>query len=452
MNHGMSEVILKYIRGRADARLDKLNKEADKQRKDAASDTLVLAEIDEGLAARRAEELARFVPNAWLCDAANRARQISFATHPLKFTHTDAKGASSVFAGPGDLHAALLSTASLSAPAIDVSGNAAALDVAQLLQLEHGGLNLANMIAQDDMSALEPFADDAAQLDDWRQSFKSVFSDKNIRAHTLTKQIYFPLPEQGYHLLSPLFSSSLAQALFQRIGESRFSDSAKENRKLRREGKFSPVATVDYPNVAVQKFGGTNAQNVSILNARRGGRAFLLSSRPPVWQNRVLPSLTRKNAFWEAYARHNGRHAFQTAKALKEFLTKKVDDDSTLAIRQHRAGLVDELIDALLHYAAEVQAMREQAGWSARAKLSRAEQLWLDPYRVDGDFQEERAKSDWQQDIANQFAAWLNRQLQSDKLVMKDVEFDVWSKLLARKLARLKEDLSWDDDTGGLAA
>lgn len=453
MQSKMSELINVYIQDRQRSRLEKLNKEAEKQKKEAADDALAVAEIEAAQASKRAEELARLTPNAWLCDAAARAKQISFATHPLKFTHPEAKGASSVFLnGDGKPDGAYLTTASLASPSIDVSGNAAALDVAQLLQLSHDGITLASMIAQGDMSALEPFADNPEQLDQWRQSFQSVFADKDIRAHTLTKQVYFPLADGSYHLLSPLFSSSMAQATFQRVSDSRYTDASKDIRKLRREGKFSPAPTVDYPNVALQKFGGTNAQNVSILNARRGGRAFLLSCQPPVWRNRFLPSLNHKAAFWQAYMRFDGRKAWHTVKALKEFLTKKVEADSTLAIRQHRAELVDELIDLLLQYAAELQTMRDHAGWSADSKLSREEQLWLDPYRSDADFQEERAKNDWQALIAKQFAAWLNDQLQSKKLVPKDTEYEVWEKLLERKLARLTEDLGMDDDWEGMAA
>ncbi len=462
MNDAMVKMINDYIQGRLSARLDKLDKEAEKQKKEAEADALAVAEIDATHARKRAEELASFDPNVWLCDAAARAKQISFATHPLKFTHPEAKGASSVYAlgsaGANDdgkdstKDSAYLCTAALAAPAIDVSGNAAALDVAQLLQLAHGGVTLAVMIAQNDMSALQPFAQNAEQLEDWRQSFQSVFADKDIRAHTLSKQVYFPLPDGSDHLLSPLFSSSLAQALFQRISDSRYPDAAKEARKLRREGKFSSVPTVDYVNVAVQKFGGTNAQNVSILNARRGGRAFLLSCQPPVWRNRILPSLNHKNAFWQAYARYDGRKAWHTVKTLKAYLTQKADVDSTLEIRQNRADLVDELMDCLLQYAAELQGMREHSGWSADSKLSRAEQLWLDPYRNDADFRTERAKNDWQQEIARQFAAWLNEHLKSEKLEMKDVEHDEWAKLLDRKLARLKDDLGTDDEWEGMAA
>ena len=160
MDHKMVLLIEQYIQGRADARLEKLDKETAKSNKEAAADSLALAAIAETHAAKHAEEVARYQPHAWLTSAASRAKQISFATHPLKFTHTDAKGGSSVYAPKRDSATTrYLTTASLPQPTIDVDGNAAALDVAGLLQLEANGISLASLIAQNDMSALQPFAE-----------------------------------------------------------------------------------------------------------------------------------------------------------------------------------------------------------------------------------------------------------------------------------------------------
>lgn len=438
MNAAMHEQIKQYIQSRADARLEKLDKEATKQ-----------GDASDSVAAKRQDELAQFQPRTWLSDAALRAKQLNFATHPVKFTHSDAKGASSVYALGSDTQdeqGTFLSTSSLKSALIDVAGNAAALDVAQLLQLEVAGVSLASLIKQGDMSALQPFAEDEAQLAQWQQGFSAVFADKEIRSHSLAKQVYFPLEDGSYHLLSPLFSSSLAQALYQRINDSRYSDAAIENRKLRRENKPSELPTVDFRNIAVQKFGGTKPQNISQANSRRGGKAYLLSCQPPVWQSRLLPSLHQKNAFWAAYERRDDYHAKNTVRRLKLFLTKHLEDDSNKRLRDQTIALVDELIDTMLQYAAEIQSMTEHIGWSAQAKIIREEQLWLDPYRKDESFREERARNEWQEKIAEQFAGWLNHKLKSDKLNMKSSEFTVWKNMVEQRLARLKEDLIYDSE------
>lgn len=439
----MSELIANYIQGRARARLEKLDKETEKLKKETAFDLLALADLSAELAIKRAAEEAKFKPSIWLSDAAIRAKQISFVSHPLKFTNTDAKG-SSFYAvkSKDESDENYLTTAALINPRIDVVGNAAALDVASLLQLKVDSISLADLIAQDDMSALQPLAENAAQLEDWRHGFKQALVDKDIRSHVLAKQLYFPIAENNYHLISPLYASSLSQSIYQRISDSRYTDAAKETRKLKKEGKFSTAITVDFLSVAVQTFGGTKPQNVSKLNSSRGGKSFLLSCQAPTWGKRMLPPSTHKNSFWQEY----GRRAWRTAKELKSFLLKIVELDSTERRRDKRADLVDELVDILLQYAAEVQNLTEHTGWSEKSKLSRAEQLWLDPLRQDVQFRTERKSKNWQQDIANQFASWLNYQLKDDKLTMNDAVYHVWSKLLEQKLARLKEDISFEEE------
>ena len=64
-------------------------------------------------------------------------------------------------------------------------------------------------------------------------------------------------------------------------------------------------------------------------------------------------------------------------------------------------------------------------------KLSRAEQLWLDPHRAELDevFAAELDKNDWQEVIADQFARWFNSRLKHEKLTMGDAEYAEWKTL-----------------------
>jgi CRISPR-associated protein Csy1 len=434
MNNTMSDLIKNYIQARADVRLEKFDKEVEKQKKESP-------EQDADLANKRIEEAAKYGVNAWLTDAAIRAKQISFATHPPKFTHSDAKG-SSVYITDSKQAWPYLCTATLQAPASDVVGNAAALDVAGLLQLAVGGVTLANQLAQNDVSSLQAFTSDEAQLAEWLQGFKQALSVKELRSHALAKQLYFPVASDSYHLISPLFSSSMAQALHERIGESRYSEEAKAVRKLKREDKFSTQSTVDYLNVAVQTYGGTKPQNISLLNSGRRGQAYLLSCRPPVWDKKARPPANKKDAFWREYSWRTRR----ISRVFKEYLLSIKELDSTKPRRDRRAVFVDDLIESLLQFAAEIQQLGEQEEfrcWSALSQLNKSEQLWLDPWRGQWDeaFKADYEAKDWQSDIANQFASWLNFKLMDDKLLMKDVEHREWSNTLEEKIASLRFDL-----------
>lgn len=453
----LSAKIAAYISERAKPKLEDLAKKAEKERKKAADSPETLAALEADLAEEELALKLKFEPAAWLTDAARRAGQIAFATHPVKFTNSQAKGASSRYADPGPPQpegmpdGSLISTASLSRPVIDVDGNAAALDVAALLQLEQDGRMLLRCVQERDAEPLRPFAANEEQLAGWMKGFAQVLAAAAPSSHTLAKQLYFPAGGGQYHLLSPLFSSSLAQAAHERIQQARFSDEAKEVRKAKREEKFHKSLSVDYPNTAVMSFGGTKPQNVSQLNSRRGGKVHLLSCAPPVWKRRAAPPLGTNTVF----SRHHfGAYAHQETWLLNNFLERVANRDSTVEIRDRRAELIDRIIDQLIQYAAEVQT-NFAAGWSSdeeKCKLNRAEQLWLDPRRGSAalttqqyaaEFKAEREKNEWQGEIADRFARWLNKRIEGKAKILStgDVEHREWKSLLQTKLRLLRDDL-----------
>jgi CRISPR-associated protein Csy1 len=424
----LTEKIENYIQTRGKNKLEVFDKKALQERGRFSENSAELEKLEAELLIERAGIVAKFQPNAWLNSAAKRAKQINLVTHALKFIHTEAKGSSIYCVQALDetaLEACYLSTANLKQPEIDVVGNAAALDVASLLQLQSNGVSLISLLAKGEASSLRPFAEDDEQLEQWLTGFKKVLQSDVCSSHTLAKQLYFPVPTDGYHLLAPLYASSFLQALNNRITDSRFSEEAKEARKAKREERYTDVLVTNYPNVAVQTFGGTKPQNVSQLNSKRGGKAFLLSCQPPIWRRQQRPP---KN-FWYEY----DRRAWRCANSLASFLGK-VKDKTNMAIRYKRAELVDRLIHLLLDYAAEIQSLDAHVGWSADSSLSQKEKLWLDPYRNDLAFQVERKETDWQEDIAEKFAAWLNHKLAKQKLSVGDSEYKEWVKLAKQQL------------------
>ena len=107
------------------------------------------------------------------------------------------------------------------------------------------------------------------------------------------------------------------------------------------------VLLVDYPDLAVQSFGGTKPQNISRLNSLRGGKSYLLRSTPPIWISIKKPPV-KKYAFWKDY----GRMVAHDLKGLKNYLKTKQNNKE---IRIKIDNQIDLLLDWLLVAAAEVQ-------------------------------------------------------------------------------------------------
>ncbi|WP_339806781.1 type I-F CRISPR-associated protein Csy1 [uncultured Marinobacter sp.] len=389
---------------------------------------------------KRAALQEQFQYENWIGDAARRVRQIQLVTHSLKATHPDAKG-SSLYAPPNSLGAkSLVGTHSLGASFHgDVVGNAAALDVYKFLRLQLNGKSLLDRVLERDEALMEALSDSRDQADEWVDAFASITEPGDVNSsHTRAKQIYFlvgddPGNNDHFHLLAPLYATSLAHHVFLQINEDRFGDSSKAARKARYDEKAFEHGYFVYPELAIQKLGGTKPQNISQLNSERGGNNYLLASMPPNWTSRdITPPLKADSVFPRFGTRLEVR---RVTRRLVQFLA--TDPAKTMDTRNHRDELLNDLCGELLQFAAELRTL--PPGWSESGdcKLNEAEVLWLDPGRAEWDeaFRARWKAGDWPGEVRHRFANWLNSAL-SKVIAAGDPEHRHWSE-------ELKNDGNW---------
>lgn len=399
-------------------------------------------------AAKQAELRASHAPASWLGDAVRRADQIQLVTHGLKYTHPDARGSSLNSQGNPVAGPHLVGSHSLHGRyEPDVVGNAAALDVYKFLRLEVDGHTLLALAIAGDPALASALSDDPAEAADWVAAFARLAQPRETPAsHTLAKQVYWPLDDGGYHLLAPLFPSSLAHQIWTTISEDRFGEVAKAARAARRDRQAYPHGIREYQSLAVRKFGGTKPQNISQLNSERHGENYLLAALPPIWRSDpVRPPLRVETIFGSWFG--NRRRVRLLTDALRKYLVSvRGPTRNNVLIRQNRTDWVDAIITELLQFAAELHEL--PAGWSAGpdCRLHSAERYWLDPYRglTDADFAASRAAPDWRDVICERFGHWLNARLDTDQTPMGEAEFDAWRGELDGQLRHLREDLDHD--------
>ncbi|HBO2747046.1 type I-F CRISPR-associated protein Csy1 [Pseudomonas aeruginosa] len=422
----LRQFIESFIQERLQGKLDKLHPDEDDKRQ-----TL--------LATHRRE--------AWLADAARRVAQLQLVTHTLKPIHPDARGSNlhSLPQAPGQ--PGLAGSHELGDKLVsDVVGNAAALDVFKFLSLQYQGKNLLNWLTEDSAEAVQALSDNAEQAREWRQAFIDITAVKGAPAsHSLAKQLYFPLPGSGYHLLAPLFPTSLVHHVHALLREARFGDAAKAAREARNRRESWPHGFSEYPNLAIQKFGGTKPQNISQLNSERYGENWLLASLPPHWEGQEVRAPLQQASVFEHHFGQSPEVAELTS-TLRRFLATTAHNN--LAIRQYRAQLVGQICGEALQYAARLREL--EPGWSASpdCRLHEAEQLWLDPLRVHTDeaFMRRRLWGDWPVEVSERFANWLNQALTSKSLVMGEAEAKQWRQDLGKELKMFKEVLDDERD------
>lgn len=371
---------------------------------------------------------------AWLADMAKRAHQIEVATHILKFTSPLApRAATNVLKRSFEKREVteFIGSHCLETMKEDATGNGGASDIYKFLKLEYRGRSLLSLAQDEDLEflrALSPSLDEARV---WCQKFAGIVRENSNApaSDALAKQIYWPTSDGEYRILAPLFSSTLAHEIHTRIHSAKSGNESKSRRKSRKEGHYFEGEIHDYRDILIQKFGGSNPQNVSHLNSERHGQVYLMSSRPPAWRSfPVRLPLKVDSVFSSRVFEWRNQEVLEE---LKEHLARASKlGKNNMKIREHRDNLIDRILMDLMTYAENLH-QKSAAGWSARkdCHLSMAERLWLDPGRseADVDFARQRENSGrWQNDIARKFAKWLNHHIQVEDNPMGDPEYEEW--------------------------
>lgn len=390
-----------------------------------------------------AQTAAKYEYPVWLADAARRVTQIQAVTHVLKATHPDARG-SSLYVAPSSMHPHTEIGTHLLAGgyAEDIVGNAAALDVYKFLKLEVDGRRLMGWLQADDADLLEALHENPDIAREWAEAFKNLIRPADTFAsHTMAKQVYWcvsdePCDDSGYHLLQPMFSSSLDHVVHEEINDARFGNGNKAARQAWHDKIAHEVPYRDYRNLVIRKLGGSNKQNVSQLNSERGGVNYLLASLPPRWDRDRPQKFLSIDSALQRFRYYEG--VGELIKSLLELL--KSDPSRTMETRQKRERIERALGEAL---AAFGMATREQfhAGWTRddNCRLPLCEQLWLDPDRAElpprSEYQEDDLAfsaafewKDWPDEVASRFGRWLNAILAQEGLPVGDAEHAHWVK------------------------
>lgn len=436
MEETLSAAIANYIEQRKLTKLEPLQKALNKVL-EASDDEVEIAEANM-LYAKEAKPIEdAFKPDVWLTDAAEKAKRVNFATHVPKYTHSGIKNASSILVDEIDKkNSAYLVTSKIKDRTIDTDVDAAALFVSTLLRIEINSESLVSQLKNQNIKCLEVFTSDPVLLKYWFDSFSQALESKKKSSHTLSKQLYFPLKnDKEYHLLCPLYSSSLSQKMYEKVISTR-NERTKEIRDVRKKGAYHDKMDVSFPKTAVQKIGGANTQNVSQLNVGRYGQSFLLNAAPPKWQSQAKPPLNSPSLF-------NRQFSFRIRFLMREFktfLTNLKPDERNFKVRYKRDyQFILPIIDELMNYAASIQIM--PSGWSSEStcNLKIQHALWLDVCNPDESFQREREKGDWLAVVATDFAAWLIRQLKNDEYYkLSDTEHAWFEKLCLKHLQRFE--------------
>lgn len=351
---------------------------------------------DQAIALLEQEANVKFSFANWLPDAAKRAGQLSITTHPSKFTHTSAR-TTPINAQCAQKNDGYLRSGNVFISDVDASGNAAAMDVHSFLLLPISDTkNLLAAFEESNQELKDFIIDIGLDFQELKTGFlKMKLGDGVLKTDKLVKQVYFPVSDQEYHLLSLLTPSSMIWNLKKRINEIRFSDHVKQARLAKKEHKYGEGYSELY-NLTVMGYGGTKPQVVSVLNNKNAGRSYLLPCIPPLFEKRAI-RLPKTDFLTQSLYLKGEKKRFVDLHQWAKQNRNNIDVKETIQ------KIIQGIIDQVLYRSYQLR-QGYAAGWSESeyyAELPLAQRIWLDDL-----YEESRCEEDeWRDEIAHQIAS-----------------------------------------------
>lgn len=385
----------------------------------------------------------------WLTVNAPKAASRAMTTHPSKFSHpetgvgkTNIKSGTFVspviFSGE-NIPDGLLKTGNVTGCDIDSVGDAGALKIESFLKIkvDSDGRLLVNHLFEDTQVANDLYTHsklDREWLKDNLLAGVSKAKDDAIFTNSRIKQIYFPVGN-SYHQLSVLTNSGLVFELRRRLDDMRFGDQVKATRDLKKKGEYSQTGFSEIYDLTTIGYGGTKPQNISVLNNKNGGKAYLLASVPPALTVREV-QFPKSDFFNESLNYRQFKELFEDLhKVMKIGMGGNITRQKLLTARDNRLrALVLKIMDSVyLMREVSIVQYKETSGVPA------AQVIWLCAEKAD-----ERDSSDaWLDEIIHDCTRWLNyiyAKLLGDKQVLLgNEEFNEMKKLIEQWVSENRE-------------
>ena len=353
---------------------------------------------------------AKYNLNVWLENIIRKVKP-NVTTHPAKFTNAKIDtDTAQIFLGKSKLDGYLKTGNVQLKNKVDVSGNSATNTmVFELYELLDISINetekLIHKFEQEDTGLKQLIEQLNCDFDFVKQKcIKVYYGEKSLKqTHSSTKQVYFPLDQNQYHLLSIKTASMLMYEVKNRIDEMDFWVDGKSARAFKKENKYLErgfneifgLTEIGFSHGDFLKMG-----NYSYLNVRNKGIAYLLSSAPPQLEKRTI-RLPKTDFFAQCLYRKNFQDSFVKLHKLMQLDVNNID------IRTAIRKIIQFSIDQVLFQSWKIRESYT-AGWSNQdyyLGLPKLQRIWLDNlYEI-----ERKDNDEWRDDLSREVSRWILR-------------------------------------------
>ncbi len=330
----------------------------------------------------------------WLVKASKDISGMSMTTHPCTFVHPSSaknkiwdntkkkpktidKSTTPIIAENGFACDGYVRSGNVFDVKCDTYGNAALMRYYKFLQVKlEDGLTIFQHIEADTPEAKEILSlANGKSYEEIRNGFLGIKKkpDEYCTSNKI-KQIYFPVPNNDYHLLSVLMPSGIMSKLKEKINNTKFGDEIKELRDKRKKNEYSEKTITEFPDLTIVGFGGTKPQNISIINNENHGEYYFLPSFPPSLDEDKVKTPAR--SFFNECLRY--KYYANEFKAWQKLLKAQPNN---INIREGRDKIIQNIFDDIFRRCFIVRTAEK--GWSNQARcaeLPEYEKILLDDY------------------------------------------------------------------------
>ncbi|MCO8099539.1 type I-F CRISPR-associated protein Csy1 [Acinetobacter indicus] len=358
----------------------------------------------------QAEADAKYNIEVWLDNIIRKVKP-NVTTHPAKFTNAKIDtDTSQIFLGRY-VNDGYIKTGNVHLKnKVDVSGNSATntivYELYDLLDQDMGNdQKLIHKFEENNESLIQFFEKNKADFEYIKaKCLKVYYGEKSTpETHSSTRQVYFPIGDNEYHLLSVKTASMLMYEVKNRIDGMNIWVDGQHARSFKKENKFLEdgfsevfdITEIGFSNGDFIKMG-----NYSLLNVKNKGIAYLLSSCPPILEKRTI-RLPRTDFFVQCLYRKNYQDSFMQ---LHKFIQL---DLNNIDIRTAIRNILQFVIDQVILQGLKIRESYPE-GWSQQeyyANLPKLQRIWLDEM-----YAEQRENdSEWRNELSEDIARWILR-------------------------------------------
>ncbi|RKG44398.1 MULTISPECIES: type I-F CRISPR-associated protein Csy1 [Acinetobacter] len=348
--------------------------------------------------------------DTWLENIVRKVKP-NVTTHPAKFTNAKIDtDTAQIFLGNFQKDGYLKTGNVNLKNKVDVSGNSATNTmVFELYELLDSTINqnekLIHKFENNDESLQKLIQQLKGDFDFVKEKCLKVYYGETSlsQTHGSTRQVYFPIDHDQYHLLSVKTASMLMYELKNRIDamdiwiDKQHARTFKKDNKFL-EGGFSEILGLTEIGFSHNDF--LKMGNYSFLNVKNKGISYLLSSCPPTLEKRAV-RLPKTDFFAQCLYRKNYQESFVQ---LHKFMQLDINNiDIRTAIRNIIGFLIDQVIlQAFTIRETYPETWSDQDYYLGLPKLQR---IWLDQQ-----YQNERENdAEWRDEISQNIARWILR-------------------------------------------